>query len=433
MKTIKIIITLTLLLFMMSCGSDNSNGGGGNTDGSNTGGTETGTTDPGVNTAALAAKVQAVASTLVPSITGASVAALVSSGPLAIALDSSELALTVGTSEDWASYTTGNNSYVLTDVFGDPDVSPAVVTKIRVLVRTLKGKMTNIFSADADIVCKGGSLLIEGDAISIAFFGSISNGISGDRYFDCLSGSDNSGETTIYGIDSNKVVRIVTMSDRTSTNTEEVTTRGSTVRGMQVIYATYGEVAQDGATSGYLDLQYTQATVYSGVDGVFQTSDDVVFKSRSRITGFAALDSSGNPTTGRGDFKVVKFDASPDFDDIITQTLGRGNYRSGGYSLFDVNSNLSTLTDIPGNFCIQQPSNGSGIPTYAGSVNCTDLETAFVWDASLIPFTLSPAITEDFDSKAFFEGNDTDLISNDGSNFSIPSYSSTIFVEATTE
>ena len=53
---------------------------------------------------------------------------------------------------------------------------------------------------------------------------------------------------------------------------------------------------------------------------------------------------------------------------------------------------------------------------------CTALETGLAWGDASFPFTLSPDVEEAFDDNPFFEGNDTDLISNTGDNFSIPTY-----------
>ncbi|MDO8494878.1 MAG: hypothetical protein Q7S68_06025 [Deltaproteobacteria bacterium] len=51
--------------------------------------------------------------------------------------------------------------------------------------------------------------------------------------------------------------------------------------------------------------------------------------------------------------------------------------------------------------------------------------SAFAWTGDFL-FTLAPVLNATFTDKSFFNGDNTDLISNSGSNFTIPSYS---FVE----
>ena len=417
MKTIKVMTAFIMMFFLLNCGGSGSIGG-----------TETGTTDTGgneegttVDTSNLGSKVQAIASALVPSATTSA--------------SSSLSALTYGTSDDWAPYVL--NETVLTDIFG-PVEDMATVTRVRVVVNDFKSTIEDVFSLDPDIDCSGQSALQEGDTLVIPFYGSIANGSADDRHFDCIysySGSGSNTYYTLYGQDSNGVIRIVYMLEGTFPNDTDTETRGMSTRNLSVIYATYSEATEDDATVGYLDLQYNQATIYSGVDEVHFTDDDVLFKSRSRITGRAVLDESGNPSIGTGDFTVTKYDKGYNEDDdstlwtITTKTTGRGSYEEGQYSLFNIDSDSGPGME-PGIFCLQS---GSGnIPTLAESTNCESLEAATPWTGHTFPFPLSPAIYEDFESKAFFEGNDTDLISNTGDNFTIPSYSATE-VEAETE
>lgn len=401
MKTIKTILILLSVFFLIHCGA---------------GGTETGTTDAeGIDTGTIGTKVKEIASTLVPEVTASSVEASLSKGG-SFLID--------GTSGEWDTYLEPGTSTVLTDIFGDPDVEPNVVTKIRVLLDQLEVTFDDLFGLDPAYSCTGGSALSEGDSIEIAFYGNISNGTAEDRFFDCQYEDSDNNETIIYGQDSDGIVRVVAMSDNTSMNTEETATRGNTIRLLIVTYATYAEQTTDGVTTGFLDLQYAQATLYSGVDGDFNTGDDVVFKSRSRITGEAVLDNTGNPTVGMGDFTVTKHDEGVNDDlstfNITNKTTGRGSYDAGDFSLFNIDSDLSTLVDIPGIFCIQQPEDGSGVPQYAEADNCSALETSFAWGEETFPFDFSPSLEEVFEDKPFFEGNDMDLIANDGSNFEIP-------------
>ena len=102
--------------------------------------------------------------------------------------------------------------------------------------------------------------------------------------------TEEDSETTVYGENSSGTLRIAIMSDTSETNTEEVATRGDTRRIRSVTYATYHEASESSETVGYLDLQYAQSTDYNGVDDAFATSDDVIFKSRSRIVGRVIFD-----------------------------------------------------------------------------------------------------------------------------------------------
>ncbi|MBI2340261.1 MAG: hypothetical protein HYU99_07855 [Deltaproteobacteria bacterium] len=375
------------------------------------GGTETGTTDAGeIDTTDIGSRIDSAASALVLSVTESD--ANPSESPALKALAD-------GTSGEWDTYLDADNSYVLTDIFGDPDEGFAVVTKIRVLLDQFAQTVDGLFAEDPDVTCEGAEALEEGDTLDIAFYGEISNGAADDRLFDCQSVSED--ETLLYGIDATGVVRVVQMSDRTSDNTEGAETRGDTVTIRSVVGSTYGEQEEEGITVAYLDLQYTQATVYNGVDDSFDTSDDVVFKSRSRITGRVELDADGNPALGTGDFTVTKYDESGGVV-TVTKSIGRGSYGAGDDSLFKIDSNVSSLDDIPGTFCVQMPEDGTAVPAYADPANCTALETAFAWDDAVFPFTLSPDIDGTFDDNPFFEGDDTDLISNSGDNFTIPEY-----------
>lgn len=203
-------------------------------------------------------------------------------------------------------------------------------------------------------------------------------------------------------------------------NTADVEIRGEDTLQRQVIYTTYSEESEGEDTVAYLDLQYNQSSLYEGADGAFNTDDDVVFRNRSRITGRTVLNDEGEPTMGTGDFIVTKHDVS-DYD-IITKTIGRGSYGESEYSLFKINSDASSLAGLGRTFCVQVPDNGTSIPGYADPANCVDLETTYAWETAAFPFTLTPSVDETFDDKSFFEGNDTDLVASDGSNFTMPVY-----------
>lgn len=398
MKPRNTIYIFLLAFFLIGCGA---------------GGTETGTTNPeNVDLSGVAEKIGAAASALVPQINESDT-------------DSSIRALADGTSEEWDTY---KDSWVVTDIFGDPDEEPQTVTKIRVLINQFSGTIQPIFEGDTDVSCTDGSALSEGDTIEIPFYGEIDNGSLTDRYFDCQQDggedAEMDNETIIYGVDSDNVVRVVRMAtDESYENTDDVATRGTDTVMRQVVYATYvdPEEAEGEDDVVYLDIQYAQSTMYEGVDGEIGTDDDVVFRSRSRITGQVTFDADDQPTSGTGDFLVTKHDIAE--YDITTKTIGRGSYGAGEYSLFKIDSDASSLEGLARTFCVQIPTEGdSEIPVYADPENCTDLETTYAWETDTFSFTLTPSIEEVFDNKSFFEGNDTDLIANDGSNFTMPTY-----------
>ncbi|MBI1908808.1 MAG: hypothetical protein HYS22_01365 [Deltaproteobacteria bacterium] len=405
MKTSRILITLVLGLSLAHCSSNP------------TSEEETNTTANNIDASTVALRVETAGSALLPNIN--------SSGSASSGLS----ALTTGTSDDWTTYTNTDNVYVLTDIFGDPNQYPRVVTKIRVLLGHLRGKLEEVFSKDKNVDCTGASPLTAGDLIPIAFYGTIDNGTADNRYFDCvittkgdspLGEVPNSQETTIYGKDNSGVVRIANMSDTTSANTEQAETRGSLVRIRIVRVATYAEVKEGENTIGSLDLNFAHGSSYSGLDENFGTGDDIIFKSRSRLTGRVTMDSSGTAIGGVGDFTVTKFDSDASASPAVTKVLGRGDYQNG-YSLLKINSNRQELSNIPATFCTQRTDN-SEIPTPVDQTNCTGLESSLAWGENPFPFTISPALDNSFEDKLFFEGNDTDLIDNAGNNFVIPAY-----------
>lgn len=405
MKPQNSIYFLLLVFLLYGCGGV-----------SETGTDNNDTDNSGVDISTVSSRLGNTASALVPQMSASDISSSVSPGLHA---------LTNGTSDDWDTYLSSTNSWVITDVFGDPDEEPKVVTKVQVLLNQFENTIEGIFSEDHEVSCAEGSELSEGDLIEIPFYGEIANGTSDDRYFDCQrddgdeAGLDN--ELTIYGVDSDGVVRVVNMSvNELYENTDDVDTRGTNTLMRQVVYATYAESEGEEGANTYLDLRYAQSTLYEGADGEFNTDDDVVFRSRSRITGSAVLDDEGEPTGGTGDFKVTKHDIA-DYD-ITTKTAGRGSYGEGEYSLFKIDSDASSLEGMARTFCLQMPEDGVDIPLHAEAENCVDLEEAHAWGDSVFPFTLSPEVEEVFDDKAFFEGDDDDLIASDGSNFTMPTY-----------
>ncbi|MBU0506504.1 hypothetical protein KJ708_10980 [bacterium] len=425
--TIYFIFVLTILI--TSCGG-----------GSSAGGTETGSTNSGVDTATLATNFQTVAYELVPEISSALVDA---------SLTADLKYVTYGDSDLWSDYLDGNNAYVITDIFGSSDEEPQVVTKIRVLLDSFEGTMSEIFDMDPDMDCSTTAELNEGDTIEVAYYGEIDNGTSDDRYFDCVyeytsDGDEDSGiisydSVTIYGQDSDGVVRIANMIDSSHETPNYTETRGNTQNILSVIMATYYEdkaptssslkYADDEeedtvASIAYLDLQYNQATLYVGVDETADTADDVYFKSRSRITGRVELDAEGKTMDGVGDFSVIKYDRSINDDDSVwsgsTATMGRGGYSDDEYAIFKVSTDMVNIDASTGDdyFCLE--GSESELPSPAAESNCTDYETAYAWGNATFPFTLSPEIAADFETKEYFDTDD--LIASDGSDFEMPTY-----------
>jgi len=397
------------------------------------GGTETGTTGTvPIDTITFGANIGNVASSLVPDIKASE----------ASASESILREISYMSSDDWAVYLESTNVTTLTDIFGAADEAPQVVTKIRVLVEDFQSIVEGIVNTDPDVNCTDKASLTEGDTFNIPFYGSISNGTSADRYFDCITeyeydGSMSGESQTLYGLDSNGVMSVVYMQDAQGANSNDPSTQGNQVRNVSVIYAKYAQATADSQTNGYIDLQYAQASIYSGADDVFLTDDDVIFKSRSRITGKAEVDASGNAEVALGDFTVTKYDKGYGGTmtgawTLITKSIGRGGYGNGDYSLFNIDSTSnSLLEDVAGIYCLQ--SSSTTLPSDAESENCEAFEDDYAWTTSTFPFTLTPAIEQDFESKEFFDGNDTDMIANNASNFTIPTYSSSPAEETSTE
>lgn len=333
------------------------------------------------------------------------------------------LAVTYGSITDWDPYISTDNGPYLEEIFGSPDEGFAVVTKIRVLLDSLGGNLEQLLAQDPLLDCTGATVFSGDDTIEIAFYGEISNGTSSDRFYDCLLSSDEGA--ILYGQDVDSVIRIASMDDSTSTNTESVSTRGDQVTIKSVSQIAYAQTTESEVDVAYLDLQYAQATIYNGSDGSFsETADNVLFKSRSRITGRVELTSTGVASNPVGDYTVTKYDQGQNESGggsytIATKIFGRGDAALGGASLFTIDSDASTMPAGEQTFCIEQT---SVLPAMTSDSACTGYETALPWTDSSFPFTLSPELSASYDDKVFFEADDVDLIANDGSNFTIPSY-----------
>ncbi|OVE81973.1 hypothetical protein BVY03_01605 [bacterium K02(2017)] len=423
--TYKFYIFIILFFILSSCGGSIVATSSSTTN--QAGGTETGTTDAqSLDLSQLGTKIETAGSALVP---------IISTSTTNASINQDQLALVFGSDTLWEDYISETNSNLVTDVFGSANEAPNVVTKIRVLLDRFKDSLTSLVASDPAFSCTIDATLDEGDMVDVAFYGEVSNGTSANRFYQCISretSGDNSTLTYIYGKDQDNVIRVIEMNDSTRTNEESVAERGLSVRGLSVIMTTYAEgtssVSSDSTsdlTSAYLDLQYNQATIYSGVDDSFGSNDDVVFKSRSRITGYVSLNSSGTAQSGAGDFAVTKYDKGVNNDSNSTWTqstksLGRGGYGLNDYSLFKINSDASSTEEGDHLFCLQHTT--SNFPDNAAESNCTAYESAVPWEGATFTFDISPSIESTFEDKLFFEANDIDLIKNDASNFSIPTY-----------
>jgi hypothetical protein len=322
---------------------------------------------------------------------------------------------------DWDTYTSEDNGAYLEEIFGDPDSGAATVSKIRVLLEQYAASVENIVTMDPDFTCEVSEEFSGSDTIDVAFFGTVSNGTEGHRYYSCVYQDD--GEAALYG-SADGVVRFIQMQHGTSTNTEEVETRGDEMTLSQVVMVAYAQEEVDSITTAYLDLQYAQATIYEGADGdVLETDDNILFKSRSRITGTTVLSADGAISSPAGDFTITKYDKSltPE-DQPYTSTIqihGRGDLTESAYFLLSV---TGINADLPGEtqtFCL---SSTSLLPDAAESTNCTTYETAYAWGSTTFPFTLDPAIPATYDGISFFENDATGMIADDASNFEIPTY-----------
>ncbi len=323
----------------------------------------------------------------------------------------------------------------IADIFGSEDEAPAVVTKIRVLLDSFANSISQLATADPDMDCSftstemgAATTLNEGDTIDIAFLGSINNGSSSDRKFDCQFTDDqgDDGESIyLYGSDSAGNIYIVQQQeDLNGVNNEEAETRGTTKTIVQVIYGIYHQESGNGDTTiAQLDLQYAQASIYSGPDDTMSTTtDNVIFKSRSRITGTVSINEDSSITQSSGQFSVIKYDKGNNQDTstytAVNQFMGRGNFQAGGSFIFSMNSidNGTPAFSSAPNFCVQQTE--SLELASSDESNCTTDETAFPW--SSLNFDISPSLAANFEENALFTTED--LIANDASDFIVPTY-----------
>lgn len=377
------------------------------------GGTETGTTEP-IDPQILSSRIETVGSALVLS---------VEAGGDSDASASKDIAYR--SSADWDVYLESGNITALTDIFGPSTTVSPPESRVRVVLHEYQVLIDSVFSTDPSLECQGSERLDEGDTIPIPFFGEIPNGSAGNRYFQCVR-EWWPGQKMLYGQDSTGVLRIAYMKE----STEAVSAGtdpdwGDTFRSRSVIQSSYAESTVAGVTHASLDLQYAKALLYNGTDRTFDTVDDYLNRNRSRITGSAELNASGVATAGGGDFTVIKcsqhLDAGDQLRTSLTNAIGRGNAVAGGHMLFNIDVDATALEGLAGIYCLASGSDATP-PAYADPANCSSLEDAVPWSDDAFPFPISPEIDEPFEAQAFYQANDTDLISATGSNFTIPEY-----------
>lgn len=323
----------------------------------------------------------------------------------------------------------------LSEIFGSADEEPAVVTKIRVTLENfIHDHVGTLAIADPDMDCTGSSQadeegitissLTDSDTVESAFLGAIQNGTSGDRFFDCyfeINDEESGSSTYVYGQDSDGNIHILSQEEnRNAANEEQVETYGAFKTLVQVTYGIYHQTSGTETNTYQIDLQYAQASIYSGQDdSIAATEDNVLFKSRSRITGEAILNASDNSvTTSSGQFNIIKYDQSPNNQTSYSQAMGRGHFQTEGDFIFTYNfvSNETSQTDGAQTFCVNQTS--SSTLALSDETDCEDFETELPYSSlSIEPV---PALETAYEDNELFSPDD--LISNDASDFIVPTY-----------
>ncbi|MBF0105631.1 MAG: hypothetical protein HQM16_09935 [Deltaproteobacteria bacterium] len=440
------LITIVLALCIAGCGSSLTSGSETSGDGL--------TSEPiglPVTIAKLTPKVGLVGGALIPSATSQGASQSVSQ----VAFSHIRHQEAAGASTiDYASEATWNSiindpgslddpAYLVTDIFGLADDDPAPASRIRVVLDQTDTSIEGLFIDDPDTNCRQADVLEEGDTINVAFYGEIQNGTADNRYYRCVTnnvpvetGWSVNGQV-LYGYDNDNIFRAVFMSEADGPYTGSYPQRGENQKVLSVKMVVYAEGTTETSSSAYLDVQYAQMGLYSGVDDEYDTSDDVFFRSRTRITGAAGIDGAGNAVLGQGEFSVTKDDK--DFNDAeqmlesVTYATGRGSYGEDENSLFETHHLTELFNDVAdtepqmteeleGLFCIKQ---GESLPLYESDTSlCQSYEQDYAWgpysETEEFPFTLGEDLTTAFVDMLVFQDNNTDLISTSGANFSIP-------------
>ncbi|MBF0105909.1 MAG: hypothetical protein HQM16_11345 [Deltaproteobacteria bacterium] len=379
--------------------------------------------------AKLSPRISAMADALIPYVSSEGADPDVSAGPYLGVTTAGAGGLYLDYADDnaWATYLDPGNAAESTaeKIFG-PDNGDG--SRLRTMIGNFEELMLGVFEQEqgTEFTCYGDlSVSLESvDEIAMAFYGTVQNGTAGDRDYDCVMDQDNDDghHVTLYGMDSDYVVRVAHMYD-----TSELSNNGKGHQNnLSVMMATYAERVTDDVTTGYLDLNMNFSVYYLGVDEQEGTSDDSSYKVRSRITGVSLFDGNDNASSSSGDFSAIQYNWNNNGDNkySATQSAGRGGYDEGEFSLFwirqySTDEEESTVDDY---FCLEHAAQGTD-PANVDSANCTNHETAYAWATGTeFPFDLTPALTATFSDITKFEANDTDLISDAGDNFVIPDF-----------
>ncbi len=321
----------------------------------------------------------------------------------------------------WNVWTQANNAGMLASFFGTDLHGP--VSQLRIPISYAADIADGVEALDPSVTCVGGTSLDAWDTIDAPFYGAIDNGLATDRRLACASSL--SGMTVVYGVETlangTKVHRFVAYDDYSATNTELPLERGPRVRIWSVYSVT---VADDGYGDAWVDLGFAHATAYSGPDDVFGNDDDQTFRSRTSDIGLASeiVDDLGNPTGEYqivGDFLVAREGRSL-WNGVVQSNVetihGRGGFRQGDDFLFRIESDM--LPEATGPYCLL--ASDAALPSEQDGVVCAPQETGLPWGAAVAPFALSRAIDADFMNVVLYDGQDGDMVNEDGSDFVQP-------------
>lgn len=375
----------------------------------------------------LTTRFEKAASALIPQISTVSASDLSKLG-------SGAAALTYQTEEEWNEILRDLDSQ-LENIFGPREGSnDRIETKLRVLIHVFAAEtIAFILENDPGVTCEGAEVLNEGDSLQIPFYGEISNGSAEDRWFECLY------ESYVYGLTSDGTLRIVRIGEFVWGTLRFKEERGEEGTYKEVVHVIYNEELEGEGITASLDLQVATWINYEGPDlDVTQTTDNVSFRTRSRITGRVAFDATDTVKDAVGDFSATSSEKYPESSATphtitdadgstqlvvrephsLLQTAGRGSYASGGTLLFNIDYNLPSFDGNEGIYCLTVPSSGN--PQYTDPSNCAGLETRFAWGDFAFPFGLTPAIEEAFEKVPLYA--EDELISDSADNFVVPEY-----------
>lgn len=383
----------------------------------------------------LTSRFEKAASALIPQISTVSTSDLSKLG-------GSAAALTYQTEAEWNEILRDLNSQ-LENIFGPREGSnDRIETKLRVLIHVFAAEtVAFILENDPGVTCEGAEVLNEGDTLPIPFYGESGNGIAEDRWFECLyeRAEENEKESYVYGLTNDGTLRIVRIGEFVWGTLRFKEERGDEGTYKEVVHVIYNEETDGEGITASLDLQVATWINYEGPDrDVTKTTDNVSFRTRSRITGRVAFDAADTVKDAVGDFSATSSEKYPESSATphtitdadgstqlvvrephsLLQTAGRGSYASGGTLLFNIDYNLPSFDGKEGIYCLTVPSSGN--PQYTDPSNCAGLETRFAWGDFAFPFGLTPAIEEAFEKVPLYA--EDELISDSADNFVVPVY-----------